>query len=108
MDYLTQNPFEVIHRELADLRSEIRKLKDPKTTGANQTEWGGVDFASQITGYAHQTIYIKAGKGQIPHIKRDGKLWFEKTALIKYIETGVIQQLDKIDRRELKGKAPRG
>lgn len=102
MDYITQNPFEVIHRELSELKSEIRKLKDPKATGANQIEWGGVDFASQITGYKRQTIYIKAGKGKIPHIKRDGKLWFEKTALIKYIETGVILQLDKVDKRELK------
>lgn len=102
MDYLSTNPFEVIHRELADLRQEVRKLKDPRLTGADQIEWGDVNFASKITGYKPQTIYIKAGKGQIPYIKRDGKLWFEKTALIKYIETGIIDRLDKIDRRESK------
>jgi len=53
-----------------------------------------VDFASQITGYKPQTIYTKAGRGEIPHIKRDGKLWFEKTALLKWIETGIIEKLE--------------
>lgn len=88
------NPFEALHRKLDALTYKVDKLSQPKATGQNLKEWGDVAFASQITGYAPQTIYTKAGRGEIPHIKRDGKLWFEKTALLKWIETGVIERLE--------------
>lgn len=88
------NPFEAIHRKLDALLFEMKKQNQPKATGPHLKEWGDVAFASQITGYAPQTIYTKAGRGEIPHIKRDGKLWFEKTALVKWIETGIIERLE--------------
>lgn len=89
------NPFEAIHRKLDALLFEMKKQNQPKATGAHLKEWGDVAFACQITGYAPQTIYTKAGRGEIPHIKRDGKLWFEKTALLKWIETGIIEKLEQ-------------
>jgi len=89
-----ENPFEALHRKLDALTYQVQKLSQPKPTGSNLKEWGGVDFASQITGYKPQTIYTKAGRGEIQHIKRDGKLWFEKTALLKWIETGIIEKLE--------------
>jgi hypothetical protein len=88
------NPFEGINRKLDALLFEMKRQALPKATGTHQKEWGDVAFASQITGYAPQTIYTKAGRGEIPHIKRDGKLWFEKTALLKWIETGIIDKLE--------------
>ncbi len=88
------NPFEILNSKIDALTYQVQKLNQPKATGTHQKEWGGVDFASTITGYKPQTIYIKAGKKQIPHIKRDGKLWFEKTALLKWIETGIIEKLE--------------
>lgn len=88
------NPFDALHRKLDALSYKVDKLTQPKATGQHLKEWGDVAFASQITGYKPATIYIKAGRGEMPHIKRDGKLWFEKTALLKWIETGIIEKLD--------------
>lgn len=89
------NPFEALHSKLDTLLLEVKKQNQAKATGQNSKEWGDVHFASEITGYAVQTLYIKVGRMEIPHIKRDGKLWFEKTALLKWIETGIIEQLDR-------------
>lgn len=89
------NPFEALHRKLDALLFEMKKQGQPKATGANQKEWGDITFACQITGYKQATIYIKVGRGEIPYIKRDGKLWFEKTALLKWIETGIIEKLEE-------------
>ena len=90
----THNPFDALHRKLDALLFEMKKQTQPKATETHKNEWGDVAFACQITGYKPQTIYIKAGRGEIPHIKRDGKLWFEKTALLKWIETGIIEKLE--------------
>jgi hypothetical protein len=96
-----ENPFNTMTENLAELKTMlegiIADLNKGKSNGTNQKEWGDIHFASLITGYALQTIYIKSGKGEIPHIKRDGKLWFERLALLKWIETGIIDRLDKKD-----------
>lgn len=88
------NPFEVLNQKLDTVLSELRKQVKPQQ-GTNGKEWGNVDFACKVTGYKPATIYLKVHKGEIPHTKRDGKLWFERTALLKWIETGVIQDIEK-------------
>lgn len=89
------NPFEALHSKLDTLLLEVKKQNQTKATVQGSKEWGDVQFASLITGYAIRTIYMKVHRREIPHIKRDGKLWFEKTALLKWIETGIMEQLDK-------------
>lgn len=88
------NPFEDIFRKMDEMHSDLRKFYMNPINASNQKVWGGIELAQEVTGYAKQTIYIKAGKGEIPNIKRAGKLWFEKSALMKWIETGVISKLE--------------
>jgi hypothetical protein len=80
------NPFEELHAKL-DLILEYLQNSKSKQVSTDK-EWGGVAMACEITGYKPQTIYTKAGQKQIPHLKRDGRLWFKRSDLIEWIETG--------------------
>lgn len=60
-----------------------------------------IDFAGalKLTGYAAPTLYAKTGKGEIPHFKKGRKLFFRKSELIEWIETG--RQKTQVDINEL-------
>lgn len=87
-----ENPFELLDQKL-DLILEI--LQNQTTAKGKEKEWGGVDFASEITGYSVSTIYIKTSRNEMPSIKRDGRLWFNRSTLVSWIASGKIEKLDK-------------
>ena len=87
------NPFDAINRRLDVLTAEIRKQNEKKHKPIN-SEWGDINFASEVTGYKPSTIYIKVSRNEMPHIKRDGKLWFSRSSLLKWIESGIIESLE--------------
>jgi hypothetical protein len=49
---------------------------------------GGLDLAVKITGLSKQSIYRFTSEGRIPHIKKNGKLYFKTSDLIQWIESG--------------------
>ncbi len=48
----------------------------------------GIKEAVQFLGIAKPTIYAKTSKGEIPHFKRAGRLYFRESELIQWIEEG--------------------
>jgi hypothetical protein len=48
----------------------------------------GIDEMMELTFLARQTIYNKCSKDEIPHIKKFGKLYFEKDKVINLILEG--------------------
>lgn len=48
----------------------------------------GIDDAVLFLGIAKPTIYAKTSKGEIPHFKRAGRLYFRESELIQWIEEG--------------------
>ncbi len=48
----------------------------------------GITDATTFLGIAKPTIYAKTSKGEIPHFKRAGRLYFRESELIQWIEDG--------------------
>jgi hypothetical protein len=65
---------------------EYTKIK--KDTKKMLPEFGGIELAMEITGYAEQTIRNKVNKNQIPYKKVQGKIWFSRTELLNMINSG--------------------
>lgn len=91
------NPFQAIHIKLDAILKEIKSLKS-ESNSPSKKEWGDIDLACKITGYKKSTIYLKVHRKEIPFHKRDGRLWFEKTELIYWIETGKQEQIKNTQR----------
>ena len=89
------NPFEELNQKLDLILNLLQKTN--QTSTAKEKEWGGVEMACGITGYAPQTIYIKTGRGEMPHVKRDGRLWFNRKALLEWIASGKDSLSENLD-----------
>jgi len=80
-----------------------------KNKSINETpELLDINGAAKVTGYAKQTIYQKVSNQEIPFIKRGRKLWFERSALLAWIQEGrqEIQSDNEVEiylRRKNKG-----
>lgn len=93
---MTANPFEDIKNQLDAILRELRKSQgNDKSTFPTGKEWGDIHFAATLTGYKIATIYLKVHKKEMPFIKRDGRLYFEKSALLHWIETGEIEPIPR-------------
>ena len=55
---------------------------------AQNQNFGSIDLAVSITGYAKSTIYNLVNSSKLPHIKKNGRLFFSRTDLIAYLESG--------------------
>lgn len=96
MSIQSVNPFDTISAQLDTILRELKKSQSGiMSTSSNDKEWGDVNFASKITGYKKSTIYLKVHRKEICFVKRHGRLFFEKTALLNWIETGFTAKISK-------------
>lgn len=59
-----------------------------KVSGNQQSEFGGIALAVEITGYSKSSIYTFVNKKMIPYKKVQGKLWFSKSELLNWVNSG--------------------
>lgn len=67
-----------------EVRSEFQQL--PKST--SDKKYLSVTELSQFIDQSTQTIYNGTSKNEIPHLKRGGKLLFDRQEIIKWLEEG--------------------
>ncbi|MBS1580817.1 MAG: helix-turn-helix domain-containing protein [Bacteroidetes bacterium] len=96
------NPFEEITAKLEALAADVRILK-ARTTGEKPVdELGGLDLAVSVTGLARRTIYKLTHRRSIPHRRVGGRLYFRRSELEQWIDSGRRQTAEEvaIDRME--------
>jgi len=82
------NPFEVLENRLLKIENLIYSLKnEPEKTEVESHERPiGVKEAAEFLALRPATIYTKASNGEIPHVKRGGKLYFFRSVLSEYLQ----------------------
>lgn len=81
---------EVTKEDLIAFAKAISENAKPSVAEEKEAADDIIDFngALKLTGYAAPTLYAKTAKGEIPHFKKGRKLFFRKSELIEWIETG--------------------
>ena len=100
------NPFDEITVRLDALAVEVRALKS-RTNEKPADEIGGLDLAVEVTGLARRTLYKKTHLRTIPHRRVGGRLFFRRSELEAWIDSGRRQTANEaaIERMEgSKGK----
>lgn len=82
------NPFSEITARLDALAVDVRALKSRTMNEKPTDELGGLELAVKITGLARRSIYKLTHRREIPHLKRGGRLYFRKSELEQWIESG--------------------
>jgi excisionase family DNA binding protein len=58
---------------------------------------GGMALAIEITSLKKPTIYGKVRRGEIPHYKKGGRLYFSRRDLDAWIKEGAVKTAKEID-----------
>mgnify|MGYP000879293014 FL=1 len=85
---MTTNPFEEITARLDALAVDVRALKSRTMNDKPADEIGGLDLAVAVTGLARRTIYKLTHRREIPHRRVGGRLYFRRTELEQWIDSG--------------------
>jgi predicted DNA-binding transcriptional regulator AlpA len=63
----------------------VKHATQSPTTEKPTLEVYGIDTLKQITGYSRATVYSKTSRNEIPHFKRDGKLYFRHSEILAWL-----------------------
>ena len=99
-----ENPFLSLETKLDALAVDIRALKARTTNATPADEVGGMDLFMKVTGYARQTGYKLSHLGQVPCMKRGGKLFFKRSELEAWIEAGRRKTAAEVAEERMSGK----
>lgn len=93
------NPFESIESRLASIESKLDALKYLPKPGQQeqQDQIFNVQQAANFLNLRVPTIYTKVSKGELSHMKRNGRLYFSRTDLIEYLMQGRKPSNDEIE-----------
>ena len=89
-----ENPFEIIEQRLKSIEnqlSELLKMAKALTLKEATEEIMTVEQLSDYLTIARQTIYGKCGAKEIPHIKTGKRLYFKKSDIDKWLDSGKRQ-----------------
>jgi hypothetical protein len=78
------NPFEIFDKRLENIEMLLLNLKHHEPT------YLPVNPASDLLACSPNALRVKVCKGQIPYIKKGGKLFFLESDLIDYLESGRV------------------
>ena len=74
-------------QELKLLVNESARFKSEPSTSDRVLK---IDDVMQLLGCKKATIYSKTSKGEIPHMKAGGKLYFSEKEIMNYLQNGKV------------------
>ncbi len=59
----------------------------------------GLDTVCEQTGYSKATIYGKTSRNEIPHFKRDNKLFFRRDDIVSWITANPVETVGEFSQK---------
>lgn len=91
--------FENLPEEVAKMSAKMDRIERLLSGQSLQTSESDIlrpVEAAKFVNLALPTLYTKTSKGEIPHMKKGGRLYFSKTELLEYIRQGRVRTRDEI------------
>lgn len=95
--------FESLPRAVAVLTEEVSELKSLLIEREKQKEQSKIEKlmsvkdAANFLGLAVATIYSKVSRGELPVMKRAGRLYFSNSELLEYVQEGRVRTIVEIE-----------
>lgn len=88
--------FHLTVNQFLDLQRQTQERPAPENI---IPEIYGVETLQQITGYSKAAIYGKTSRGEMPHFKRDGRLYFRHSDIILWMTENRIETKTEFSRK---------
>ena len=99
---MQSNFFENLEAKLDALAKDVRTLKS-RTKEASADEIGGLELAEVVTGLSRSTIYKKTHRREIPHRHVGGRLYFRRSELEAWLDSGRRPTAEEIAHERMAG-----
>ena len=93
-----ENPFEIIIEKLNAIEAVLKSMSKVYNGTVTITEVLNVEEAAKYTSLSKSAIYKKTSQREIPHSKRDKKLYFKRAELDEWLTQHKITLRDEIER----------
>lgn len=92
------NPFENLDKRLSNIENLLLDIKhEPQHKSQPESDNPlNIKDVSELTGYTKPTIYGYCQRNEIPHNKKNGRLFFFKSEIIEWIKTGKQKTLKEL------------
>ena len=94
-----ENPFDIIVQRLDSIEKLLNELSKNANNFNHQKETDEIMTVEQLSDYltiARQTIYEKCSKKEIPYFKAGKRLYFKKSVINDWINSGRRYTTDKL------------
>jgi len=92
-----QNPFQEIFDRLSWIEKSLIKLQNKPIPSQQEENFPiSIQEAAKIIGKSVPTLYGYVHRGILPHMKRGQRLYFYRTELISWIESGRVKTNEEI------------
>jgi excisionase family DNA binding protein len=82
-----------IAEKLTSSQQELNTYKEKQEA----KEYLSIEEASEVIHLAKPTIYGLTHRSAIPHLKKGRKLWFKRSELLSWLDSGRIQTKEEIE-----------
>jgi len=106
MEKLTFEQLPIVVAEIRALLQRMEQKLNTLTRPEEQDALLTIEEAARLINLKVSTIYAKVSKRQIPVVKKDKKLYFEKTALLKWLMEG--KKMTSAEIADLAERFPKG
>lgn len=91
------NPFETLDERLSRIESHLLELKN-QSSKSNEDSQAllSVEEAAAFLNIAIQTLYGYTSQRRIPFIKKEKKLYFDKSELLIWLKKGKQKSIDEM------------
>lgn len=80
---------------VGELLEILRQEQAPPAIVRQIPEIFGIATLQEITGYSKASIYLKTSTGNIPHFKRDGKLFFRHSEILEWLQENRVKTVSE-------------
>lgn len=87
--------------DVAEIKNGYLKILDQLQqrvkTSTDDKDPKNIDEIAKLTGYTKKTIYGYCQKNTIPHYKKNGRLFFFKSEIVAWIQSGKQKTINEIE-----------
>lgn len=87
--------------DVAEIKNGYLKILDQLQqrvkTSTDDKDPKNIDEIAKLTGYTKKTIYGYCQKNTIPHYKKNGRLFFFKSEIVDWIQSGKQKTISEIE-----------
>jgi excisionase family DNA binding protein len=98
---LTNVPIDELIDRIVERLASSNQVLNKSQEESDVKEYLSIEEASKLIGLAISTIYSLTHRNEIPHIKKGKKLWFKRSELLQWLDSGHVESQEDLEAKAM-------